>query len=49
MLVENLEIPEVPIPLRIALANTKRRAALKRAKANRTTDQRKRQLKRWRA
>lgn len=49
MLVENIHIPEVPIPRRIALANTKRRAALKRAKTKKTTDQKKRQLKRWRA
>lgn len=43
--VVNIQIPEVPIPLRIVMANKKRRAALKRAKAKRTAIRNKRQLK----
>jgi hypothetical protein len=35
MLVEMIEIPEVPIPPRILVANKKRVAAFKRAKAKR--------------
>jgi hypothetical protein len=45
MLAENIEIPEVPIPLRIVLANTKRRSALKRAKAKRAANENKRRIK----
>jgi hypothetical protein len=44
MLAENIEIPEVPIPLRIVMANTKRHAALKRAKAKKAMDRNKRRL-----
>jgi len=38
MLVEAIEIPEVPIPPRIMVAHKKRVAALKRVKRNRALD-----------